>query len=107
MDYETALGLYVTPSIGISLFSRIYSCVSVELIKESLFGFAAHCNSIVPNSPVLSRVQAHLFFCSPVQVVAFSHSLEYILDNHGRFCLFGKVPFGIISLMYINCCSQF
>lgn len=60
--YETTLGLCFAPSIGISLFSRIYSCVSVELIKESLFGFAGHCISIVPNSPVLSRVQAHLFF---------------------------------------------
>jgi len=46
-------------------------------------------------------------FCLPVQVVTFSHGLEYVFDNHGRFCIFGKVPFGILSLMCINCCSQF
>jgi len=107
--YETALGLYVTPSVGISLFSRIYSCVSVELIKESLFGFAGHCNNIVPCSPVLSHVFRHTCsFCTPVQVVTFSHSSEYVFDNHRRFCLFAEVPFGILSfIMCINCCSQF
>jgi len=45
------------------------------------------------------------FFCLPVQVVAFSHKF---FNNHGWFCLFGTVPFGILTfIMCINCCSQF
>ena len=35
------------------------------------------------------------------------HAISFF-DNYGRFCPFGRVPFGMVSfIICINCCSQF
>ena len=86
----------------------LVSCA--ELIKESLFTMWSvvivlfltvwYCPMSLGSPVLFAHLYRQLHFCIYAQ--------SRFIDNHGRFCLFGRVPFGMLSsINCINCCFQF